>query len=337
MNIQENISLKSLNTFAIAKKARFFVEVRNLDELKDAIDYGKKRQLQTLILGGGSNILLTKDLEALIIKISITGIHLITETPEAILVKVGAGVVWHDWVRYSLDQGWTGLENLSLIPGTVGAAPMQNIGAYGVEIQDVFYQLEALHRPTGKLETFTREECEFGYRDSVFKNRLKDQYVICSVTFSLARNAPLHTEYGAIQETLKQMGISKITSQHVSNAVIQIRQSKLPDPAKIGNAGSFFKNPSISIHQFEDLQKTFPNMPGYPQEDKVKVPAGWLIEQAGWKGVKKGSIGVHDRQALVLVNFGDGDGKEIANLAAEIQLSVQEKFGIFLHPEVNFL
>jgi UDP-N-acetylmuramate dehydrogenase len=337
MNIQENISLKPFNTFGIAKNARFFTSADSLDTLKLALTWAKENAQKVLILGGGSNILLTRDFDGLVIKVELKGIHLVGEDENYIWVKVGAGEVWHDWVMYAIGQNWAGLENLSLIPGTVGASPMQNIGAYGVEIKEVFENLEALDRKTLVLKNFSSEDCGFGYRESVFKHTLKDQYVICSVTFKLKKAPEFKVEYGAIQEVLKENGVGVLSLQAVSDAVISIRKSKLPDPSEIGNAGSFFKNPTISAEQFDQLKTEFPALPGYPNEDGVKVPAGWLIEQAGWKGKRIGEVGVHEKQALVLVNYGQGDGEAIKNLSEQVQKSVQEKFGIRLSPEVNFI
>lgn len=337
MNIQENISLKLYNTFGIDKKAKFFTAVESIEELKDALAFAKKENIPAIILGGGSNILLTKDQDALIIKIDLKGIRVLEENEDSVIVEVGAGEVWHDWVQFAIHKNWAGLENLSLIPGTVGASPMQNIGAYGVEIQDIFHSLKALNRDSLSLEIFSPEQCQFGYRESVFKHKLKGQYVICSVSFKLSKKPVFHTEYGAIKETIAEMKVSEMSIRAISDAVVKIRQSKLPDPTKIGNAGSFFKNPTIDFQLFEEIKKSYPQVPGYPQDEGIKVPAGWLIEQAGWKGFKKGPIGVHEKQALVLVNYGEGDGKEIAQLASNIQKSVKEKFGIQLMPEVNFL
>lgn len=337
MNIQENISLKSLNTFGFDKSARFFIAVESIENLKKALVWAQENKQKLLVLGGGSNILLTQDFEGLVLKIELKGIQLVQEDVNHIWVKVGAGEVWHDWVTYSIEKNWAGIENLSLIPGTVGASPMQNIGAYGVEIKEVFDSLEALNRTTLELETFSSEACKFGYRESVFKHDLKDQYVICSVTFKLNKTPEFHVDYGAIQEVLKENGIDNLTIKAVSDAVIEIRKSKLPDPKEIGNAGSFFKNPTIREDQFSELRARFPNIPGYPNEEGVKVPAGWLIEQAGWKGQRFGNVGVHAKQALVLVNYGKGDGTEIKTLSDKVRQSVREKFGIELHPEVNFI
>ncbi len=337
MKIQENISLKPFTTFGIDKKAKFFTAVGTLSELKSALIAAKEKQLPVFILGGGSNILLTRDMEGLVIKLEIKGIHLVKEEGDHLLVEVGAGEVWHELVMHCIAQDWAGLENLSLIPGTVGASPMQNIGAYGVEIKDVFESLQALHRETLEMHSFDAEACQFGYRESVFKQAFKEQFVITSVTFRLSKTPNFHLEYGAIREVLAANGIDQPSIRDISDAVIQIRQSKLPDPKEIGNAGSFFKNPTIPASQFEALKSSFPSIPGYPSSEGVKVAAGWLIEQAGWKGKRIGDVGVHVKQALVLVNYGNGSGEEIKSLAQQIQASVLEKFGIQLHPEVNFI
>lgn len=337
MNIQENISLKPFNTFGIAKSARFFTSVDTVESLKQALTWAKENHQKVLILGGGSNLLLTADFGGLVIKVELKGIEKVKEDNDHLWVKVGAGEVWHDWVLYAIDQNWAGVENLSLIPGTVGASPMQNIGAYGVEIKEVFESLEALNRNTLVVQNFTAKECKFGYRESVFKHELKDQFVIVSVTFKLRKKPEFHVDYGAIQDVLKEKGITELSLKSVSDAVIEIRKSKLPDPKEIGNAGSFFKNPTISAIQYEKLKFIFPSIPGYPTEDGIKVPAGWLIEQAGWKGKRIGDVGVHAKQALVLVNYGKGDGIQIKSLSQQVQQAVKEKFGIELSPEVNFI
>ncbi|REG94270.1 UDP-N-acetylmuramate dehydrogenase [Algoriphagus antarcticus] len=337
MNIQENISLKAHNTFGIAKNARFFVAVKSIDELKEALNWAKSQKINSLILGGGSNVLLTQNQDALVIKIEIDGIKVINETEEFFFVEVGAGVNWHQFVLEAIGNDWAGIENLSLIPGTVGASPMQNIGAYGVEIKDVFASLKALNRDTLVMEEFDAGQCLFGYRESVFKHELKGKYVICSVVFRLKKAPEFHTEYGAIKETLEANGVKELSLKTISDAVIHIRQSKLPDPKEIGNAGSFFKNPTISSDQYQILKSEYSSIPGYPNAEGVKVPAAWLIEQCGWKGRRFGEIGVHAKQPLVLVNYGDGDGNEIKNLAEKIQQSVLDKFNISIHPEVNFL
>lgn len=337
MNIQENISLKHLNTFGIAKNARFFTAVTSINSLKEALAWAKEQNQKVLILGGGSNILLTADFDGLVIKMEIKGIKLIDESEDYYWIEVGAGEIWHDLVIYAIDQNWAGLENLSLIPGTVGASPMQNIGAYGAEIQEVFESLVALNRNGLTLKSFSKEECKFGYRESVFKHELKDQYVICSVRFKLRKNPELKVEYGAIRDVLNENGVQRPDIRDISKAVIAIRSSKLPDPKEIGNAGSFFKNPTIDRAKFSELKSSFPEIPGYPTLEGIKVPAGWLIEQAGWKGKRIGEVGVHVKQALVLVNYGNGDGAEIIRLSDQIRESVKRKFGIDLHPEVNFI
>ena len=311
--------------------------VSSHEALIDALIKAKEMQLPVLILGGGSNMLLTKDFAGLVIKLEITGIYLRQENEDELLVEVGSGEVWHDLVLHCIQQDWAGLENLSLIPGTVGASPMQNIGAYGVEIKDVFHSLTALHRDSLTLKTFNAAACKFGYRESVFKNELKDQYVITSVTFALSKTPHFRLDYGAIQEVLLEKGVKQPTLKAVSDAVIYIRESKLPNPKEIGNAGSFFKNPSISNIQFDALKAQHPSLPGYTSTEGVKVPAGWLIEQSGWKGKRIGDVGVHAKQALVLVNYGAGTGEEIKSLSQQIQASELEKFGIQLQPEVNFI
>ena len=337
MNILENISLKPFNTFGIDNSARFFTVVKTIVELKEALNWTKIQNIRPLILGGGSNILLTQNQDALVIKIEIDGIKVVGENDEYYLVEAGAGVNWHQFVLYAIENGWAGIENLSLIPGTVGASPMQNIGAYGVEIKDVFSSLKALNKKTMEVEVFNTAQCEFGYRESVFKHELKGKYVICSVIFRLRKKPEFHTEYGAIQETLEAAGIEELSIKVISDAVIQIRQSKLPDPKEIGNSGSFFKNPTIPLEHFQALNNQYPNIPGYPNEEGVKIPAAWLIQQCGWKGKRFGEIGVHSKQPLVLVNYGEGNGNEIKNLSEKIQTSVLEKFDISIHPEVNFL
>lgn len=336
--IKENISLKPYNTFGIDAKARFFISIDSVEKLKTVLSLEQFKSAKKLFIGGGSNLLLLNDFEGLVIKIEISGIDKVTETENGVILKAGAGVVWHDFVMYCVDNQFYGVENLSLIPGTVGAAPMQNIGAYGVEIKDVFESLEALNTSTLEVETFNLEKCRFGYRESIFKHEAKDKYVILNVSFNLQKKGNLNLEYGAIKDTLSQMQISNPTLKEVCEAVISIRKSKLPDPAKIGNSGSFFKNPEIPITRFEKLKEKYPNAPSYPvNENLVKVPAGWLIEQAGWKGHREGNVGVHTKQALVLVNYGGGTGSEIKALAEKIQKSVFEKYGIEINPEVNFI
>ncbi|MBK9934687.1 MAG: UDP-N-acetylmuramate dehydrogenase [Cytophagaceae bacterium] len=336
--VLENISLKPYNTFGIEAKARFFITIKSVEELKSVLSIEEFKNTKKLFLGGGSNVLLLNDFDGLVLKIEIPGVNKVTESENEVILKVGAGVIWHQLVMYCVENKHFGVENLSLIPGTVGAAPMQNIGAYGVEIKDVFESLEALNIESNEIEYFDLEKCRFSYRESVFKHDAKGKYVILNVSFKLKKHSELHLEYGAIKDTLEEMGIRKPTLKDVSDAVINIRKSKLPDPADIGNSGSFFKNPEISVKKFEDLKEKFVTIPSYPiNENTVKVPAGWLIEQAGWKGFREGNVGVHSRQALVLVNYGGGTGNEIKALSEKIQTSVFEKYGIKINPEVNFI
>jgi len=339
MKIQENISLKPFNTFQIDKKARFFTEVHSKEDVVESLRVSQQRNIPVFILGGGSNILLTKDVFALVIKIDIKGIEVTKEDNDHVWVRVGAGEIWHDFVLYAIENNWAGIENLSLIPGTVGASPMQNIGAYGVEIKTVFDHLEAINRKTLTSEIFDHEQCDFGYRESIFKNREKDRYVITHVTYKLSKKPSYNISYGDIKTTLQEMGINEndLSISAVSKAVIAIRESKLPNPVEIGNAGSFFKNPTLSVSQYNLLKENHPEIPGYPQEKGVKVPAAWLIEKSGWKGKTFGEIGVHKRQPLVLVNYGNGDGEAIKALAEKIQKDVFEKFRVTLSPEVNFI
>jgi UDP-N-acetylmuramate dehydrogenase len=291
-----------------------------------------------MFLGGGSNVLFTTNYEGLIIHNCLKGIDVISENSEHVFVKVASGVIWHDFVLFAIQNNWGGVENLSLIPGSVGAGPMQNIGAYGVELKDTFHELEALHLGTMELKTFSKEECKFGYRESVFKNTFKNQYFISSVTFKLNKNPILNTSYGAISIELGKLGITNPTIKEVSDAVIRIRQSKLPDPKVLGNSGSFFKNPEIEEDQFESLKAEFPTIVGYPTTPgKVKLAAGWLIEQCGWKGKVVGHCGSHKDQALVLVNYGGARGKEIYELALTIRQSVKDRFGVYIEPEVNII
>lgn len=336
--IQKNISLKAFNTFGIDVNSKYFISVKTKEELIDVLSNKEHLNTKKLILGGGSNLLLLNDFEGLVIKIEIGGFAVVHEDENEVHIQVGAGVMWHDLVLNSIDNGWAGLENLSLIPGTVGAAPMQNIGAYGVEIKDTFLSLSALNITSGKIETFDAERCAFGYRESYFKHEGKNRYVILDVCFKLSKKPVFKIEYGAIKDILAANNIKELSLKAISDAVIEIRQSKLPDPKKIGNSGSFFKNPEIPIKQYNKLLEHFPNMPSYKiNDDIVKVPAGWLIEQAGWKGYKRGNIGVHEKQALVLVNYGGGKGSEIKTLSFDIQNSVFKKFGISINPEVNFI
>lgn len=337
--VEENVSLKAFNTFGVDAKAKYLSHITEINQLISLLGTSLFKNEPSYILGGGSNILFTKDFEGLLIKVDLKGIHILEEDEQFVKVKVAAGENWHNFVLHAVNNDWGGIENLSLIPGTVGAAPMQNIGAYGVEIQNLVDSVEAIHLLTGKAKLFTREECEFGYRESVFKKGLRKKYFISSVTLRLTKkDHQLNTSYGAIQETLSNMKVSDISMRSISDAVIQIRQSKLPNPQVIGNAGSFFKNPTITQSQYQSMQKSDSSTPGYPIDNQnIKIPAGWLIEQCGWKGKKFNNVGVHAKQALVIVNYGGGTGAEILKLSKQIQASVLEKFRIQLIPEVNIL
>lgn len=338
MKIEENISLRPYNTFGIDAKARFFCTFENEGDLKSFLSDDAYQKEKKLILGGGSNLLFTTDFDGLVMKNDIMGIEKLKEDEDHIQVRVGAGENWHEFVLHCIENGWGGVENLSLIPGTMGAAPMQNIGAYGVEIKEVFESLEAIQISNGEGKTFFNKDCRFGYRESIFKKQAKGQYIITRVTLKLFKNPKFNTSYGAITETLQNMGVKNLSIKAISDAVIQIRQSKLPDPAEIGNAGSFFKNPTVDYIDFEGLRVHFPKIPGYELPGKnFKIPAAWLIEQCGWKGKTIGNIGVHKNQALVLVNYGHGKGHDIKNLALEIKKSVALKFGIEIEPEVNII
>lgn len=337
--MQENFSLQPYNTFGVEAKARYFTEVNTIDALKEALIFARTQNLQLLFLGGGSNILLTQDFDGLAIRLNFRGISEKTINENEVWVTAKAGENWHEFVMYCLQKNYGGLENLSLIPGNVGTSPMQNIGAYGTEIKDIFVSCEVLDLETLELRTFNLEQCRFGYRDSIFKQEGKGRYVILEVTFKLTqKNHHIKTEYGAIQSELENLGIENPTIQDVSKAVINIRKSKLPDPKEIGNAGSFFKNPTIPLAQFEALKQKFENIQGYPNGDGVKVPAGWLIEQCGWKGKQIGNAASHKLQSLVIINAtGKATGKEIFDFSTEIINSVKEKFGIELEREVNII
>ena len=339
MKIQENISLKNYNTFGVEAKAHYFVEVHDLHELKYATEFAKINHIKILFLGGGSNLLFTQDFDGLVIKLNLKGISEEILDENHVLVSAKAGENWHEFVLYTLSKNYGGLENLSLIPGNVGTCPIQNIGAYGTEIKDHFVSCKALNLETSEIEELSLEDCKFGYRDSIFKTSAKGKYVIVEVTFKLTtQNHLIKTEYGAISTELKSLGIENPTIQEVSKAVINIRQSKLPNPAEIGNAGSFFKNPSIPLAQFENLKEKFPEIQGYANGNFVKVPAGWLIENAGWKGKQIGNVASHKLQALVIINAtGNASGKEIYDFSTQIIDSVKEKYGIELEREVNIV
>ncbi len=340
--IEKNISIKNYNTFAINAYADFFATFNSIESLKELLQSQQQiinnRKNSILILGGGSNLLFTRNFDGLILKNEIKGIKIIKEDEHHIYIQAGAGENWHQFVLFCIEHNLAGVENLSLIPGNVGASPMQNIGAYGVEIKDVFHSLEAYHIHDKKMVNFTLNDCEFGYRESVFKKKFKNEFVIMDVTFRLNRIPNFNISYGAIGQELEKMGVKDLSLQAVSQAVINIRSSKLPDPAVIGNAGSFFKNPEISGSQFAILSSKFPGIVGYDLPNgNVKLAAGWLIEQCGWKGYRKGDAGCHEKQALVLVNYGHATGTGIYDLSEEILQSVNAKFGVELEREVNIV
>ncbi len=333
-HLKEHVSLQAYNTFGLEASARWWFEVHSEQQALEFIMDNLNLRLPIQVLGGGSNILLTRDIEGLVLKNSIRGIEVLQETASTVEVRIGAGENWHDFVCHCIEQGWGGVENLSLIPGCVGAAPIQNIGAYGVEIKDIFTRLEALHLTTGNLREFPHAACQFGYRDSIFKRDHKGKYLITRVVLTLDKQPKLNLSYGAIKEQLTRITDTP-TIREVSEVICEIRRSKLPDPAEIGNAGSFFKNPVISAAKFRDLQATYPDMPHYPAGDAVKLAAAWLIQTCGWKGKRFGNYGVHKNQALVLVNYGGADGEAIYQLSGEILASVRQTFGIELEREVN--
>ena len=334
---ESNFDLRHLNTFGIRVKARHFAEFDGEDRLIELLSKSPADLSSTLILGGGSNLLFTKDFDGLVAANRIGGLDVVFESDEHVLLEVGGGENWHKVVMYCVTQGWGGIENLSLIPGLAGAAPMQNIGAYGVELKDVFVSLKAVHLASGEIHEFSADECQFGYRESIFKMAKKGQYCISRITIRLSKNPKLNTSYGAIEHYLEASNISSPTIKEVSQAVVSIRQSKLPNPAEIGNAGSFFKNPVISVEQAEVFKSEHENAPYYPAVGGVKLAAGWLIEQAGWKGYAEGDFGVHDRQALVLVNRGNAEGSDIYALSQRVLDDVKSKFGIELEREVNVI
>jgi len=337
LQILENFSLKNFNTFGIDASAKYFVEINHEDDLVELFMDPQWLQIPRLILGGGSNMLFIKDFDGLVIRMNIRGIeHRINHNE--VFVEAGAGEVWNDLVNFCVDREYSGIENLSLIPGSVGASPIQNIGAYGVELKDVFRSCCAFEIVTGTFKTFTKEDCRFGYRDSIFKNELREKYIIVSVKFQLSLIPNINLKYGAIEQELANRGISNPTIKDVSKVVSHIRVSKLPDPSTIGNAGSFFKNPVISQEQFDKLIAQFPEAVNYPAGDGlVKLAAGWLIEQCGWKGKVVGNTGTWKNQALVLVNHGGATGAEVYSLSSQIIDSVYTKFGVLLEREVNII
>ena len=335
MTIKKSISLKSYNTFGIDVNARYFCEVRTISELQTLILSDIFQNNSHLILGEGANILFTKDFDGLVIKPVFKGIEMVHETENEVFVKVQAGEVWPDFVMKCCENNWNGLENLAYIPGSVGASPIQNIGAYGIEIKDVLDSLEAFNLETKSIEFFQNTDCKFAYRESVFKHEYKGKYVICSVTFRLSKISKFNTDYAAVNDELKHMNVSELSAKAIAEAITNIRRTKLPDPTEIGSAGSFFKNPTVPQDVYQSLKTQYPNIVAYPSNSDVKLAAGWLIEQAGWKGFREGDAGVHAQQALVLVNYGHATGVEILNLAQRIVESVKSKFGVELMPEVN--
>lgn len=337
MLIQNNFSLKNYNTFGIEAFAKEFVEVQSVEELQQILKENQHKKL--FILGGGSNMLLTQDIDALVIHINIKGKNIVQENNEYVWVEGNAGENWHEFVLYTIDKGYGGLENMSLIPGNVGTTPVQNIGAYGAEIKDTFISCNAVHIATQQIKTFTKDDCNFGYRESIFKNEVKNQYIITSVVFKLTKhNHKINTGYGDIKAELAKNHIENPTIKNVSDAVIAIRQSKLPNPKELGNSGSFFKNPVISKEHFIKVQQQFPEIKYFEvSPTQVKVPAGWLIEQAGYKGYRNGDAGVHKNQALVLVNYGTATGKEILELSKQVQQAVFDKYNIAIEAEVNII
>jgi UDP-N-acetylmuramate dehydrogenase len=339
LSIEENVDLFPYNTFHLHAKARFLVRIRSVDDAMDLFQSDLFKTNQRLILGGGSNILLTRDFDGLVIKNEIRGTTKEYEDDKHIVLRSGSGENWHAFVMLCVKNNWGGVENLSLIPGTVGAAPMQNIGAYGVEIRETLVDVEAIDLSNSRKRVFTNEECKFGYRESIFKHEIRGQYFITFVSVRLAKaDYHLKTSYGAIQEVLNKNNIPVPTIQAVSDAVVAIRKSKLPDPEVLGNAGSFFKNPSIGKEKVDVIRESYPNVPTYPGEHGLtKVPAGWLIEQCGWKGKSFDNVGVHKDQALVLVNYGGGKGEQLWTLAMQIRESVMNRFNIELQPEVNIV
>ena len=335
LQVQAQVSLKPFNSFGIDVRARLFAEARNDADVREALAYAAGQQLPLLVIGGGSNLLLTQDIDALVLRMASQGIRVVQDDGVQVVVEAEAGEAWHPFVLWTLAQGFSGLENLSLIPGTVGAAPMQNIGAYGVEIKDVFAGLTALDRQTGELRDFSLAECNFAYRDSLFKHEV-GRWLILRVRFALSRAVHLKLEYGPVQQCLTEQGITQATPSDVSRAICSIRSEKLPDPAVLGNAGSFFKNPLVSQALAAELQLEYPDLVAYPQADRqMKLAAGWLIDKAGWKGFRDGDAGVHRLQALVLVNYGAATGQEIAGLALRIQQDIEKRFKVVLEMEPN--
>lgn len=337
MQIQENISLKKYNTFGIDVKARYFIELKNEEQIEEIFS-SEVNPDKRFILGGGSNILFTKNYEGLILKNSIPGINKLTEDSSEVIIKVGAGVIWQDLVNYCVRNNYWGIENLSLIPGTVGAAPIQNIGAYGQELKNVFHGLTGYDLLEEVKKTFGKEECQFRYRNSIFKNSLKGKFLITSVQLLLSKKANPILSYRPVKDEIDKRDIKNPTIEQISSIICNIRKSKLPDPCIIGNAGSFFKNPEISENTFLHLKKDFEDIKGYKKKsDNVKISAAWLIEKCGWKGKRIGDVASFEKQALVLVNYGNATGKEVLEFAEEVKKSVKEKFNVLLTEEINII
>lgn len=335
MQLIENYALKSFNSFGIAVSAKYYCNISSYEILQELLEWNKKQQQQILVLGGGSNILFTKNFDGLVLHNALKGIELVRESEHYYYVKAMAGECWHEFVQYCVKKNYAGVENLSLIPGNIGATPMQNIGAYGVEIKDVFYELEAVDIEAQSIVVFKKGDCNFGYRDSIFKQSLKNKFIITSVTYELPKLPKYNTSYGAIEMELEKQGVKELSIAAIAKAVVAIRQSKLPDPQKIGNAGSFFKNPVMPSEKYLHLKQSYPTLAGYADGANTKVAAGWLIEQCGWKGYRKEDAGCYALQALVLVNYGKATGEEIYNLSEKIIQTVQHKFEIVLEREVN--
>jgi UDP-N-acetylmuramate dehydrogenase len=334
----QNQSLRNLNTFGVEAKAKLFAEVFSEDDLVKLLSNEKLKIERKFILGGGSNILFTKDFEGMIIKVSISGINVIEENDESVLIEAGAGVIWNEMVRFCVERNFGGIENLTLIPGTVGAAPIQNIGAYGQELADTFILLNGVFVETAEKKTFSKNDCKFSYRSSIFKEELKNEFIVTSVRFRLSKNPKLNKSYKTLSAYLSDRRISNPTIKDISNAVAEIRKSKLPDPTKIGNAGSFFKNPEVNHETFEELKLEFSDIVSFPSESgKIKISAGWLIEKCGWKGKRVGDVGTSPDHALVICNFGNATGAEVMEFAMRIKEEVANKFGIKLDEEVNIL
>ncbi|GAB3425716.1 UDP-N-acetylmuramate dehydrogenase [Niabella aquatica] len=338
LDIKNNISLKPYNTFGVDAGAAYFAVAKTVDDVRECLQWANAHEQSVLILGGGSNVLLTRDIPGLVLQNAIRGIENVREDEQFVYLKAGGGEIWHQFVLYCLDHNYAGVENLALIPGRVGASPMQNIGAYGVEIKEVFYELTAIHRSSLEMVTFSNRDCEFGYRESVFKHQYKNEFVITDVTYKLAKTPHFNIEYGAIKQELEKARVKDLSIRAIADAIIAIRSSKLPDPQQIGNAGSFFKNPSVDKERYSQLKERFPSVVAYENADgTMKLAAGWLIEQCGLKGFRKGDAGVHEKQALVLVNYGKARGADILGVCRIVQDAVMNKFGIGLMPEVNIL